>query len=673
MSGFSKILAVATVMLSVSPVIIAREINVRGIVTNKSTGEPLISVCVYNAETNKLLGSTNDEGRYTVTADDDASLVFSILGCEDYTVPVNGRLNIDVALERSSVTLEEVVVEAKRVTSTVLAEPTDIDVVGNYLHIKTRVKVPHELFSSHSRIIIQPLIVNVTRKEQSYLDPVVFDGWRYDVTQERMLDFDITKDPLHPYSSVKKTGGRTDDVIPVVDSLFVENPNEDFRCDVMMAIENYNSVVYRDTTMIARGTVNPLRFLEYVVPGCYVTDKNYLPTPEMQLRDTKGDVNLTFRVNQSKLDLDEGNNRAEMNALISQLHDIENNPNSALKSFMFFGTSSPEGNYDSNLQLAKRRMESAMGIILAEVNDATRRQAEMSTEASVETWERVVEMLRADGRNDEADAVETVMAKYPDNRNLQSRRISTLPIYGMLKETYLPRLRRVSYQYVSSQYRYLTDAEIQELYRTNSKELSRYEFWRLYTQEDSLPERERIIRRALEVHPRFIVAAADLAAMMIDRGEPDETLLEPLLSAPNMRVPDEARANQAVAYMAAGHFSKADSIASELPDTEQFHKAKIYAMAMNGRYREVMQEISEDSPFNEVLLLLAIKADDQAWKKAQNLGGSAREEYVKAVAANRVDQYMAAINHLENALSLDPSLREVARVDGDVLDLLEDE
>ena len=37
-----------------------------------------------------------------------------------------------------------------------------------------------------------------------------------------------------------------------------------------------------------------------------------------------------------------------------------------------------------------------------------------------------------------------------------------------------------------------------------------------------------------------------------------------------------------------------------------------------------------------------------------------------------MDSYLDAIVHLENALRLDPSLREVAQVDGDLTDLLED-
>ena len=82
--------------------------------------------------------------------------------------------------------------------------------------------------------------------------------------------------------------------------------------------------------------------------------------------------------------------------------------------------------------------------------------------------------------------------------------------------------------------------------------------------------------------------------------------------------------------------------------------------------------MSEDSPINEVLLLLALKDNEQAWESAKKLGDSAIEQYIKATAANRVDEYSIALVYLENALHLNPSLRDVARVDGDMTELLED-
>lgn len=63
------------------------------------------------------------------------------------------------------------------------------------------------------------------------------------------------------------------------DSTYVENPNDDFRCDMMVAMENYNRVLYRDTFVIARGVVNPLRFLEYDIPGSAVKNERFSRNP----------------------------------------------------------------------------------------------------------------------------------------------------------------------------------------------------------------------------------------------------------------------------------------------------------------------------------------------------------------------------------------------------------
>ena len=177
----------------------------------------------------------------------------------------------------------------------------------------------------------------------------------------------------------------------------------------------------------------------------------------MQLRDTKGDVNLTFRVNKSDLNLADGDNREELNRLISRLHQVENDPNARLKSFSITGTASPEGNYERNKQLAQKRMASAMSLIVKELNESTRRQIDMHTTASVETWDRVVYLLRADNKIRESDAIQEIIDKYPDNPNRQSRNVVSLPFYrSLITSRYLPRLRRVSYELLFSQYRYLT-------------------------------------------------------------------------------------------------------------------------------------------------------------------------------------------------------------------------
>lgn len=646
----------------------AREINVRGTVKNLK-GECLYRVSIYNAVTNQLVGVTNEEGKYLVKIDSEASILFSSVGYEERLVAVNGQLTVDVVLDPTSIALDEVTVAAKRVADVVAPEPTEIELRGNYFHIKTRVKVPKGLFSTDARLIIQPGIFNISEKAMTYLNPLIFDGKEYHITQERMLDYDLSRDPLSPYVEVKQTSSRDDDMIYYRDSVYVENPNHDFRCDMMVAMEDYKRVVYRDTFMIARGVVNPLRFLEYNVAAKMVENESFFPQPEMQLRDTRGDVNFTFRVGGSRLYVEDGNNREELARLIAQIRQVENDPNSQIKSFSVLGTASPEGGYKRNRQLAEMRVKAAVTLVMKELGESAK-YIDKFTAADVESWSKVIELLRADGKNKEADAIQSVIDRYPENPDRQSNAVVSLPFYrSLIAKQYLPRLRRVSYELLFSQYRYLTDEEIWTLYRENSTELSRNEFWRLYHLTDSMAEKEAICRRALEVYPNFLVAATDLAAILIEQGKPDTELLLPYLELKDL--PDETRLNQVVAWLSAGLFSRADSLAVFLPDTGVYHKARIYAAALNGRYTEAVQEISAESLFNEVLMLLAIKANEQAWEKAKMLGDSAKEDYIRAVAANRVDEMNLALVYMERAFQKDPSLRDVASIDGDLVGLLQ--
>ena len=672
MNNIIKCLAATVIALLTAFVADARNINVRGSVTSRATKEKLSGVLIYNASTDKLVGTTTDEGRFTVNVPDDATLLFSFMGYEDQQQEVGGRISIDVTLAAEAVQLNELVVSAKAVVKAVVTEPTDLDIKGNYIHIKTRVKVPHQLFNSSARLIIQPALVNVTRKKTTLLDPVVFDGQRYAITQNRMYDFDADADPLKPYVRVKDTGSRTDDWIPFSDSAYVATPNDDYRCDLMLSLENYNRFIYQDTVEIGRGTVNPLRWLDFALAGSTVKDERFLPQPEMQLRDSRGDVNLTFPVGKANLDMSLGNNQSEMDCLLSQLRMVEDDPDAAVKSLKVIGTASPEGSHAANLRLSNARLQSAMSYILSSVSETTR-SAETSTEASVHTWADVAELMRADSLYEEADKVMAIVEANPSSPDLQYNKVKALPFYrSTIVNTYLPRLRSVSYEFITSRYRFLTDDEIAEIYKQHPERLSRNEFWRLYSQAPDDATRAEICQKALEVDSKFVVAATDLAYTKLCMGQPDTELLAPYLNS-KMAIPHETRLNHALALQSEGQYTRADSLMQLVPDDSLFHKAKIYIAATNGRYLDYMQEISEDSPINEVVLLLAVKSNQLAWHKAQQLGNSAREEYVKAIAANRLDLVGEAIMHFDNAMELDPSLIEVAKIDGDVLDLVNEE
>ena len=652
----------------------ARPINVSGLITVKDTNEEASGASIIDANTNKLVGVAGEDGRYNITVDSDAELIFRFLGAEEQKEKVKGRHILNVELMPLTTYLTEVAVSAKGgKKATMSVDPTDLDLDGNTLHFKTKVKLPKHMMNADRRLIVQPAIYNVTKNHVSYLKPVVLDGWHYAATQERMYDWDKSRDSLTVSQQIRRGSKESDNILYVLDSLYVANPKDDFIGYVISSLEDYNKVLYRDTFEIARGTVNPLRFLNYSVVPQSVKEDKYFPTPEVELRDTKGEMNLVFPVGKSKLDLSLGNNSAELNALIAEFNHIHNSPDMSLKSFSINGYASPEGRYETNQALAEERMRSAMETVTSSIDPSLRRNAELTSYASVAPWEQVVVMMRADGHDNEADKVQDILynLKNNDSRSIQ---IAKLPFYrSLIVEKYLPRLRRVNYNITTSVYRPLNDEEIADLYNKNPKGLTKYQYYRYYTSKQG-EEREKALRQAVETYPDFVVAATDLAEIMINKGENAVPVLEPFFEDQSKwnRLPEATRLDMAIAYMKEMQYAKADEILETLYDNNETHKAKIYAAAQNGRYQDVIQEINEDSPLNEVLLLLATKNNHEAYEKSKGLGNSAVEMYVKAVAANRLNNYEEATVLLNKAFELDPSLRETAKVDGDVLDLLED-
>lgn len=648
----------------------ARKINVNGLVTLKGTNEPADGASIIDATNKKFLCITRPDGRFSIQIDSEGELLICYMGTQEVTVPVGGRHVMELQLMPVPKTLDEIVVTAKSKNSTLVTEPTDLDVVGNTLRLKTKVKLPSKMFDTSRRLIVQPAVFNVTNKRLTYMKPVVFDGWRYAVTQERMKDWDKSRDSLTAYQQVKTKG--MDNTIYLLDSINIKNPKDDFIGYIMTSLEDYNKVVYTDTFEVARGTVNPLRFLSYQLAPTTLTEDFFRPMPEVELRDTKGSMNLLFPAGKSKLDLNVGSNESELNALIQEFAKIADNPDMSLKSFTINGYASPEGSLKNNKVLAEARLKAALDAVLSKIDPALRKDAKISTNANIVPWSEVARLLREDGKTEEADKVDEIIRKMKDE-DARGWAISRLPFYRkLIVPDYLPRLRRVDYNIMVSVYRPMNDEEIAQAYSANPKGLTKYQYYRYYTlQNDSV--KEQALRNALAKYPDFVAAATDLSYIMINRDEDASAMLEPFYKDSKKwnKLPESLRLNMGIASMKGMRFNEADEVLAPLTDSPLTHKAKIYAAAQAGRFAEVMDEINADSPLNEVLMLLLMKRNNLAWEKSRLLGNSAVECYVKAVASNRLDNYMEAQIFLEEAFRQDPSLREIAKVDGDVLDLLE--
>ncbi|WP_158508746.1 SusC/RagA family TonB-linked outer membrane protein [Gemmatirosa kalamazoonensis] len=94
-------------LLCVSAPAFAQRLRVTGIVTSQG-GQPIRGVLVRVADSDSGT-TTNEAGRYTVTAPANGTLLFTVIGYRPTTAPVNNRTTVDVTMERLAV-LEQVLV-----------------------------------------------------------------------------------------------------------------------------------------------------------------------------------------------------------------------------------------------------------------------------------------------------------------------------------------------------------------------------------------------------------------------------------------------------------------------------------------------------------------------------------------------------------------------------------
>lgn len=373
------------------------KMEISGTVTDDD-GQPAMSIVIKDkTEKGEVYGITDYNGHFTIKADPTTSLHFSGLTYAPKVVKVKGKQRINVVLSFDTHQLDEVVVVAKRIADKLTPEPTDIEIVGNHYIIHPKVKIPKEMFKPNSRVIVQPMLVNVTRGTQRLFRPAVVTGKEYAITLERMMEFDLSQDPLHPYyEKSKRVDGN--EVIAYADSLYMDNPDDECRCDIFMYLVNYRKTTYQDTVVIAKGTINPMRFFDFNIGAKKMTDEKYIPRPKKQMRGDKGQVNLTFLLNSPKIDESDANNTRELNRMRERLSHVDNDPNAEFMAFSITAISSPEGLYQNNLKLAWKRAVTAKETILELLNPGTvmAMRDSICMDARVDTWESVAARMEKD-------------------------------------------------------------------------------------------------------------------------------------------------------------------------------------------------------------------------------------------------------------------------------------
>lgn len=652
-------------------------IRVTGKVVDSKKGEPLGFVNVTDMETKRLVAQTNVDGRFSVNVHANTTLRFSMIGAEVMSMKLRGRDSLMVQMIMTDVALGTVETVAKRVVNRVIVEPTPMEIVGNTVYFKNVVGVPSKMFGHNRRLVAQRVFKNKTRKQTVIMRPLVYDAVEYNQTQDRLYSFDMKGkegDPLAPFVLIKNDTLRDKkvdhrDSFMYMDSLYVKNPDDDFQAVTLLAIEDYNRIVFRDTLVTSKGKINPMRWLDYSFGASEITDEALYPKAIPQLRDSRGNIDLRFPIGKAAFDPEEAHNAAEISKLKAQIQDIAATRDATVQALSINGTSSPDGRYASNLALARRRMEYAISYFRSQMPEKLRSGMKFSSNASVAPWSEVAKLLRADSLEEEADKVEAVMKLYKGD--VVSQKMKRLPFYSkLLLNKYLPMLRSVGYTMSYSIYRNLTLDEIKDLYKKDYRKLSDYEFFKLYRSEENDAQREKYLRQALEVSPSFMIAANDLAALLIKHDKPDADVLRKFAGE---KAPEVVNRNQMVALLANHEYQAADSLAAYVPATAENRLLLAVSGAFMGDYEANYDAIAPTGLRNEVVLLLAMKKNDVALEKSKMLtDDDAVTHYIKAICLHRSNDTNIAAEanrELKKALELDPELIEIAEGDADLNEL----
>jgi iron complex outermembrane receptor protein len=102
------------IILCFAPAIAFGQSNLRGTVTDARTNEAVAGVMISNTADGKLLTTTNAKGKFTIQTNDVKTIRLSMIGFADKIYTLNGTESVEIALEPSTIDLQQVVISASR-------------------------------------------------------------------------------------------------------------------------------------------------------------------------------------------------------------------------------------------------------------------------------------------------------------------------------------------------------------------------------------------------------------------------------------------------------------------------------------------------------------------------------------------------------------------------------
>lgn len=302
-------------------------------------------------------------------------------------------------------------------------------------------------------IFIYPWLRN--GKDSVMLAPVMLNGPQSDLMYrrrkalgrvdeiEKMAPFVALREGDHPLPCINYR--RTD--IPYqswMDNAEVVLHDETYNADVRLTpfsmqtekvppvvVERRDTVIIRDTVRIERQTSRPV-YTPVAVP--VVEKKKEIITEHAGYR-----ADIYFPVGGMKILPEHELNREAWHNFVNELNTLRSGGNNTVMGITVTGYSSPEGSYESNEVVAKRRAEALKSFLETQYGSTL---VEIRVEWVAEDWDRLAEMVRASGMDDKEQVLD-IISKV-DVRNGREAKIKALSggkTWAYMLKEFFPKLR----------------------------------------------------------------------------------------------------------------------------------------------------------------------------------------------------------------------------------------
>ena len=424
-----------------------------------------------------------------------------------------------------------------------IVEPEPPEPDGDSITFTIKYPLEAKWAKEDTRLIIQPFMVDCLVEDTvANCPPIVYESEAYHVLQDKRKSFDFEKnDPL-------SNGYRNDHVIVPGKETFVyaevkmRKPilKRTYKAPYKVSVEDYHHVYFKDSIEGSCLQLDPFKLLDFTPAlGEMELTEEFQAPAESQFGETGKDLKLSYEVGEDKY-IDDSLNNVQLDQIVSEL----NSYGKYLIRYDIEGFASPDGTYARNEDLARRRAANAVQEI------GRRLMMKVQTpriSVKVCSWDDVVTELNRRGKMEVAEKVKEIIENKKTEQAIYSE-VKALPEYEEIITPVLNSQRKMSCsimfrrphvlnaQEVVEQYFHDKNVPVQDRFR-----FSEGDYFNLLANLDAQKDSADIDSVTILAYnycknnKDFLTlrltpyVANRMAIVMIKRGHPDKTILDPFL------------------------------------------------------------------------------------------------------------------------------------------------